>query len=1378
MKKGLLFLLLFIGLIFVSCSTKTTEYTITYHVDTNENTVTAITYAKDFILEKTNLPSATKEGYGIAGWYVDSNYTTQVKFPYTVTKDEHFYAKWAKLHKVSFSVNGTIFSTEEVMDEHTLSRKDAPTIEGGTFINWYVDSVCQIPYDFESKVYSDFTLYAKYEMETFTVSFMDDTSLLEKQIVSYKENAKVPDAPKKEGFIFKGWSIHEDIFEEFNFNTPITKNIVLYAYFEDGKQNLHSVTLWIDGIKTIVEIEDGKTLENIKLPEKEGYLLKSLYLDENKTISFDWTSKITEDIILYGSFEVLTYSIEFIVDEAVFYTTTASYNTTISSITAPDKRGYIFKGWSTSNTEYTAFDFNSTIHSNLKLYAFYEIQTFTIRYYDKANLLLESTINFNQTAENKSAPVKEGFTFKGWSTSESEFIRYDFNTKVTKDTSLYAFYEITKLTITFIHEGNSTTSNTDYNTTISAIEPSSKEGYTFKGWSLKKDVFEAYDFSAPVTKDITLYAYYVANEYTVKFINEGEEYYSCSASYNTTILFPDAPVKNGYVFKGWSTNSTEYIAFTKDTLVKQDISLYAFFTEEIIVTFIVDGIETIVKVGLGELIELPESPKKEGFQFLGWYLEEDKFDFSTPILENLTLVAKFSEIQIDLKSCGGYSEGFYFEATPVPNSSIADYVVTYRKKNTTTWSKVDDALIRLENNLIRCDAVGLAAGEYEVNIEVLEKKVDFTCTVSSYDRSGYAHFKASSGIGAYNNDGSLKANAVVVYVTDQNKNTVTAKIGSNTYTGLSEILQKQNGKIPVVIRIIGTINAATWNKIDYKINGVTSITPNQVVGANQKPLSLKTYDESELISGGFNDFSNDIQSGITKLNGLTNKIKYDPSKEEFDSYYNMLDISGAKNVTIEGIGTTAKLYQWGFTWKNCSSIEIRNLTFDDYTEDACSFEGSDDSTTLDGFTTGHIWIHHNTFNEGKNNWDVCNEQDKHEGDGATDFKKNAYITVAYNHYYKNHKTGLVGGSDSQHTACVTFHHNFYDQCSSRLPLGRQANMHMYNNYYYKSSGTNMSIRANGYALVENCVFEEVNNPFEVKATAAIKSYNNILTGCKGLNQATVVNSRTEAVENSNIYGTDFDTNASIFYYDATNKTSKVSILHETSKVKEYCKLYAGALKNSATNPGGSSGSNPNPTPPEETGTWETIFKDDFSSSSIITHTSNGSIPTEQGFYYTYTTGGNQELNHIAVSNGVLNINDTSDVATTYGYYIIGSSYTAKKVRISLDFTPQTSNGKWTPIHFLDGQQNLGIRTDADKVLGYTIDAGVTNVKILSSAMSAKTMYHIELLIDFTTKTTVVKIDSSSMEITGYAPEIQGIMFQTATAIRSFTIDNLHIETFN
>lgn len=50
-------------------------------------------------------------------------------------------------------------------------------------------------------------------------------------------------------------------------------------------------------------------------------------------------------------------------------------------------------------------------------------------------------------------------------------------------------------------------------------------------------------------------------------------------------------------------------------------------------------------------------------------------------------------------------------------------------------------------------------------------------------------------------------------------------------------------------------------------------------------------------------------------------------------------------------------------------------------------------------------FHNNTFNEGRKNFDVCNEQAKYEGNGATDFKMNAYITLSNYHYYKNHKTG-------------------------------------------------------------------------------------------------------------------------------------------------------------------------------------------------------------------------------------------------------------------------------------------------------------------------------------------------------------------------------------
>ena len=97
------------------------------------------------------------------------------------------------------------------------------------------------------------------------------------------------------------------------------------------------------------------------------------------------------------------------------------------------------------------------------------------------------------------------------------------------------------------------------------------------------------------------------------------------------------------------------------------------------------------------------------------------------------------------------------------------------------------------------------------------KTVTKAIYASNHDRSGYAHFDNTTGVGAYNDDGSLKSNTVVVYVTDSNKNTVTAKLGSKTYTGLVAILQAaKDSNYPICIRIIGSVKTAQWN---YKSHG-------------------------------------------------------------------------------------------------------------------------------------------------------------------------------------------------------------------------------------------------------------------------------------------------------------------------------------------------------------------------------------------------------------------------------------------------------------------------------------------------------------------------------------------------------------------------------
>ena len=541
----------------------------------------------------------------------------------------------------------------------------------------------------------------------------------------------------------------------------------------------------------------------------------------------------------------------------------------------------------------------------------------------------------------------------------------------------------------------------------------------------------------------------------------------------------------------------------------------------------------------------------------------------------------------EFTSVGGYNESLYAEFEAQYSDSIT---ASYKLKDTQTWNAVDSELIRdIGGGKVRVDVIGISAGSYSLKVnytggEIIKDNI----SVSEYDRSGYAHFGKTDGVGAYKDDGTPKDNAQIIYVNEATKNSVTATIGNKQYKGIVAILgAASQSKNPLIVRISGQISAATWKegnvtytKTDSNVDSKGNLLESAIVGKNGKKLPTSSADltQEKLIAGGYNELDT---SKYSVLNGLSSKATYKVDSKTglgaYDSAWNNCAISGAKNVTLEGIGNDAEIFQWGLTWANSNSIEVRNITFDDYTEDACSFEGSDvsdsdnvdGSNTVDGFLSKHLWIHNCTINQGINYWDVSDEQDKHEGDGGTDFKRLSYVTISYVHYFNNHKTGLIGGSDTQTTANVTFHHNYYEQCSSRLPLGRQANMHMYNNYYYKSSGTNMSLRAGAYALIEYCYFDNANNPVTTQNGDGKKGVAKMFgckvdgSGSKALDtknyNITVVTDRTKAVANDNRYNQTFDTDPAAFYYDAVNKKSDVSnLITNINDVKTKIPELAGA----------------------------------------------------------------------------------------------------------------------------------------------------------------------------------------------------------------------------
>ena len=711
------------------------------------------------------------------------------------------------------------------------------------------------------------------------------------------------------------------------------------------------------------------------------------------------------------------------------------------------------------------------------------------------------------------------------------------------------------------------------------------------------------DVTPPVTEPVISAVSLVLNGGVSDPLTEYQE--------GTKVTLP-VPEREHYTFCGWYENDGfegNNVSVISETSTGA-LTFYAKWApEEYDLTYYVDGVKTeyaLASYEYGKEYDLP-LPQKAEHSFSGWYADSE---YSGEIVTQIkvgdfgdkTFYGKFtSEIELQLTAFGGYEEGAFVEFIAQSDEKDEDYKVEYKTKSgaDSSYKAIDGQLIRVSGGKVRADVLGLAAGDYTLRVTAGSKCTEKDVTVTAYDRSGYAHFGADESVGAYNGDGTPKSGAYIVYVSEETKNSVVAPWNSKI-KGLVPLLDDlRNAKKPVIVRILGTVGAATWSaknwaelKVKYDeaeaAGGGKIKNDASIVGINGKalPTSSDSLTQAALISGGYNQLDTSV---YTELNGLSSKISYKSSSSGsgFDSCWNNCEIADASNVTLEGVGTDAQIVQWGLTWKKCSSIEVRNITFDDYTEDACSFEGSTSSEfsglTVDKFNSNRIWVHHNTFNEGINYWDVCAEQDKREGDGATDFKRCSYVTISYNHYYNNHKTGLIGSDDNVFTANVTFHHNFYDRCSSRLPLARQANMHMYNNYYYKSTGTNMSIRSGGYAYIEYCYFENAKNPVQTQLGTKSVEINGEsvkldgfvkLFGCKFVENEleskyrldvnkyniTLATTRAQAVANDNIYYENFDTDSSGFYYK-NGKSDVTDLITDVERIPELIRKCAGVHLN-------------------------------------------------------------------------------------------------------------------------------------------------------------------------------------------------------------------------
>ena len=233
-----------------------------------------------------------------------------------------------------------------------------------------------------------------------------------------------------------------------------------------------------------------------------------------------------------------------------------------------------------------------------------------------------------------------------------------------------------------------------------------------------------------------------------------------------------------------------------------------------------------------------------------------------------------TEKGITITESKGWQESAYAKWALL--SDAKSYNVYVKGGQYADYTKVDQQLVRNYGSYGRVDVVGLKAGNYSLKVVAVDANgaetsaygVADNLKVVNYDRQGFAHKGISDGVGAYNNDGTLKAGAKVLYVTKNTFKTIKASLNGEEYTGIGDILlAKQKGKdnTPLAVRVIGEIKTADAGD------------------------QLKTDQKGLLLKG----------------NNATTVM----------------------NVTIEGIGDDACFNGFGLGIINGTNVEVRNMAF-------------------------------------------------------------------------------------------------------------------------------------------------------------------------------------------------------------------------------------------------------------------------------------------------------------------------------------------------------------------------------------------------------------------------------------------------------------------
>lgn len=401
-------------------------------------------------------------------------------------------------------------------------------------------------------------------------------------------------------------------------------------------------------VKTVTE---NKTVTAPTAPKRTGHTFTTgeWYTEpecENKWKVGTGGDPVTRNMTLYAKWTPKTYTVNYRMSNSTsgtIYTKAENqaYDSIMSApVVAPTKDGYTFAGWYADTGYNQPWNFEepfrpSGASTTVNLFAKWDINSYTVTFDLQYDEKIETEqIEYNSTISKK--PERYGYTFDGWykSTDFTSGNKWSSTAKTpANDMTLYAKWTPNKYKVTFNSQGGTsvTAQTIEYGSKCTPKTPT-KTGYSFDGWYRNAECTgEAWNFETDVVTDnITLYAKWIGDVYTVTFDTQGGSPVEAQqVSRDQFVTRPEDPTREGHTFKGWYTAKSGGSKFSFTTGIKEDKVIYAQWTiNEYKVTFEKNGGTVTITpnpktVKYGESCTEPTDPKKTGYDFGGWYSTPD-----------------------------------------------------------------------------------------------------------------------------------------------------------------------------------------------------------------------------------------------------------------------------------------------------------------------------------------------------------------------------------------------------------------------------------------------------------------------------------------------------------------------------------------------------------------------------------------------------------------------------------------------------------------------------------------------------------------------------------------------------------------------------------